>query len=108
MRVGNMEVDVLAAYGVSFIMHESLVTLADPWLVVLLPRVRLDVCGRGGMQEFLLRVQKVRYCGQGPDDPSPKTSAVLRGDAGRANFFRPGDNPGTMISLCLNFFCCLV
>ena len=30
MRVGNMEVDVMAAHGVAFIMFESLVTLADP------------------------------------------------------------------------------
>jgi DNA-directed RNA polymerase beta subunit len=30
LKVGSMEVDVLAAYGVSFIMQESLVKLADP------------------------------------------------------------------------------
>jgi DNA-directed RNA polymerase beta subunit len=30
MRVGTMEVDVLAGHGVAFIMYESLVTFADP------------------------------------------------------------------------------
>jgi DNA-directed RNA polymerase beta subunit len=56
MRVGTMEVDVLAAHGVAFIMHESLVTLADP--------CTMYFCGTEGCgNECLVDSSGASYCG---------------------------------------------
>jgi DNA-directed RNA polymerase beta subunit len=55
MRVGTMEVDVLAAHGVAFIMHESLVTLADPCVMYF--------CGTKGCgNECLVDSSGASYC----------------------------------------------
>jgi DNA-directed RNA polymerase beta subunit len=72
MRVGSMEVDVLAAHGVAFIMYESLVTLADPvelyfcrhcgimCLVVVDSRSSCSVCNKEGVAVVVKTVEGFR------------------------------------------------
>ena len=73
LRVGSMEVDVLAAYGVSFILQESLVTLAEPCTLFFCKHCGLmctvdtesqSYCTACGKQNVALRIEAVHLIKQ--------------------------------------------